>query len=154
MFVSNKIVFLEKEFLSEGTDASKIELDEVQLVEEPTQINKNIKSDLIRLNLKFIIEVLLRRFGRVPCQPDRYYDFLIRNGDPVELNENDEDPITYMDVMQRSDSEKWLKTMKLEMESMEINSVWTLVDLSEEIKPIGCKWIFKKIGCRQKGEDL
>ena len=29
------------------------------------------------------------------------------------------------------------------MEFMEINSVWTLVDPSEGIKPIGCKWIFK-----------
>ena len=30
------------------------------------------------------------------------------------------------------------------MESMKINSVWTLVDSPEEIKPIGCKWIFKQ----------
>ena len=34
--------------------------------------------------------------------------------------------------------------MKSEMESKKINSVWTLVDLSEEIKSIGCKWIFKR----------
>ena len=39
--------------------------------------------------------------------------------------------------------------MKFEMESIEINSVWTLVDPSEGIKSIGCKWIFK----RKRGAD-
>ena len=46
----------------------------------------------------------LRRSGRVPHQSDKYYDFLIQDGDLIELDENDEDPITYMKVMQRSDS--------------------------------------------------
>ena len=54
-----------------------------------------------------------------------------------------------MDAMQRSDSELWLEAMKSEMESMEINHVWTLVDIPEGIKPIGCKWIFK----RKRGTD-
>ena len=39
--------------------------------------------------------------------------------------------------------------MKFEMESMEINDVWTLVDPSEGIKSIGCKQIFK----RKRGVD-
>ena len=30
------------------------------------------------------------------------------------------------------------------MKSIEINHVWTLVDIPEGIKPIGCKWIFKR----------
>ena len=50
------------------------------------------------------VEASLRRSNRVPHQPDRYYEFLVRDGDPVELDENDEDPITYMDAMQRFDS--------------------------------------------------
>ena len=80
---------------------------------------------------------------------DRYYGFLVHDADPIELDENNEDPITYMDAMQRSDSELWLNAMRSEMESMEINSVWTLVDPPEGIKPIGCKWIFK----RKRGAD-
>ena len=36
MFVSNRIIFLEREFLSEGTDAIKIELDKVNEVEKST----------------------------------------------------------------------------------------------------------------------
>ena len=34
--------------------------------------------------------------------------------------------------------------MKSEMESMKVNDVWTLVDPPEGVKPIGCKWVFKR----------
>ena len=33
--------------------------------------------------------------------------------------------------------------MKDEMKSMNDNEFWNLVELSEGVKPIGCKWIFK-----------
>ena len=36
VFISNKIIFLEKKFLGEGTNTSKIELDEVRSIEELT----------------------------------------------------------------------------------------------------------------------
>ena len=130
--------FLEKEFLGEGTVASKVELDEVQQVEGPTQIAE-LESDLIRSDLKPNVPTSLRRSDRVPHQSDRYYSFLIWNGDPIELDENDEDPITYMDAMQKSDFEKWLEAMKSEMESIKVNDVWTLVDPPEGVKPIRCK---------------
>ena len=99
---------------------------------------------MIRSNLKPTVEISLRRSDRVPHQPDRYYDFLIRDGDPVELDKNNEDPIIYMDAMQRSDSDKWLEVMKFEIEFMKVNNVWTLVDPPEGVKSIGCKWVFKK----------
>ncbi|TYJ98399.1 retrovirus-related pol polyprotein from transposon tnt 1-94 [Cucumis melo var. makuwa] len=34
--------------------------------------------------------------------------------------------------------------MDLEMESMYSNSVWTLADQPREVRPIGCKWIYKR----------
>ena len=34
--------------------------------------------------------------------------------------------------------------MKSELESMYSNNVWTLVDLPQGVKPIGCKWVYKK----------
>ena len=77
MFVSNKVFFLEKEFLGEGTSATKIELDEICLVEESTQTSKSTKLDLLRSNPEPIVETPVRRFGRVLRQPDRYYDFLV-----------------------------------------------------------------------------
>ena len=108
---------------------------------------------MIRSNLKPIVETSLRRFDRVPHQPDRYYNFLVWDGDPVELDENNEDLIIYIDGMQRSDSDKWLEAMKSEIEFMKINNLWILVDPPEGIKPIGCKWIFKnKRGTDEKVE--
>ena len=81
-----------------------------------------------------------------------YLSFLIQDGDPVELDENNEDPVIYIDVIQKFDSEKWLEAIKFEMESIKINNVWTLVDPPERIKSIGCKWVFKrKKRCRWKG---
>ena len=125
VFVSSRTVFLEKEFLGEEANACKIELDEVHVVEGL----RHIELGSIGGSNPEPLEAPLRRSDRVPHQPNRYYGFLVQDGDPIELDENDEDPITYMEAMQRLDSQKWLKTMKSEMESMEINSVWTLVDL-------------------------
>ena len=34
--------------------------------------------------------------------------------------------------------------MNCEMESMYSNYVWELVNPLEEVRPIGCKWIYKK----------
>ena len=96
MFVSNKTVFLKKEFLGEETNVSEIELGEVHEVKE----SAHIESDLIRKLNPEPVEAPLRRFSRVPYQLDRYYNFLIWDGDPIELDENDKDPITYMEAMQ------------------------------------------------------
>ena len=34
--------------------------------------------------------------------------------------------------------------MKSKLESMYSNNVWTLVDLPQGFKPIGCKWMYKR----------
>ncbi|XP_019418553.1 PREDICTED: uncharacterized protein LOC109329337 [Lupinus angustifolius] len=56
----------------------------------------------------------------------------------------DDDPKCYEEAMRSLDHEKWQEAMESEMESMKINKVWTLVDASKDIKPIGCKWVYKK----------
>ena len=57
---------------------------------------------------------------------------------------NKDDPLTFQDAMNDSNMDKWQEAMNQEMESMYSNSVWVLKDPPENIKPIGCKWIFKK----------
>ena len=39
--------------------------------------------------------------------------------------------------------------MKTELESMYSNQVWLLVDPPDGVKPIGCKWVYK----RKRGVD-
>ena len=73
VFVALRAIFLEKEFLGEGTIASKIELSEVQLVEEPACSKDVIEPAVIKSHP----ESSLRRSGRVLHQLDRYYSFLV-----------------------------------------------------------------------------
>lgn len=94
---------------------------------------------MIRSNLEPIIKISIKRSDRVPYQSDRYYGFLVWDEDFIELDEKNEDLITYMDTMYRTDFDKRLEAMKSEIESMKVNDVWTLVDSSEGIKPIRCK---------------
>ena len=56
----------------------------------------------------------------------------------------DNELATYEEATQDIDSALWQEAMKSEMDSMYTNQVWTLVDAPEGVKPIGCKWIFKK----------
>ncbi|KAK8704987.1 hypothetical protein V6N13_048598 [Hibiscus sabdariffa] len=55
-----------------------------------------------------------------------------------------DEPKTYQEEVSSPDSEKWLEAMRSEMDSMSDNQVWTLVEPPKGIKPIGCKWVFKK----------
>ncbi|KAH1122361.1 hypothetical protein J1N35_005521 [Gossypium stocksii] len=53
-------------------------------------------------------------------------------------------PRTYQEAMASLDSKKWLEAMRPEMDFMSENQLWILVDPPEGVKPIGCKWVFKK----------
>ena len=55
-----------------------------------------------------------------------------------------DEPTTYQKAIKGPNFEKWLEAMRSEMESIYTNQVWTLVDPPEGVKPIGCKWVFKK----------
>ncbi|KAL0445824.1 UNVERIFIED_CONTAM: Retrovirus-related Pol polyprotein from transposon RE2 [Sesamum latifolium] len=52
----------------------------------------------------------------------------------------DKDPKTYGEAM----SDKWLEAIKFEMDSMGSNKVWTLVDPPKGVRPVGCKWVYKR----------
>ncbi|KAK8523031.1 hypothetical protein V6N12_073742 [Hibiscus sabdariffa] len=65
-------------------------------------------------------------------------EFLTNSG------KDQDEPRTYQEAVASPDSEKWLEAMRSEMDSMSENQVWTLVEPPEGIKPIGCKWVFKK----------
>ena len=65
------------------------------------------------------------------------------------IDETVDDPTSYRQAMGSSDANLWQKAMDAEIRSMDKNSVWTLVDLPEGVKPIGSKWIFK----RKRGPD-
>ena len=79
----------------------------------------------------------LRRSGRIIREPKRY----MFNGEvfKAESIEHVDDPTTYKEAMEDVDSSLWQKAMNTEIESMDSNGVWKLVDLPQGIKPIRCK---------------
>ena len=140
VFVSKHAVFLEKEFMHKGDSGSKIELNEVQ--EEQTNIDQSVDPESINRIDEPSHTQEPRRSSRIRVVPERY-GFLISDHDDISIIEEDE-PTTYEEVLKSSETDKWLEAMKSEMDSMYDNQVWTLVDPPEGIKPIGCKWVFKK----------
>ena len=59
------------------------------------------------------------------------------------------DPYTYEEAMNDIDAHHWIKAMKSELDFMYSNQVWDLVKAPNRIKPVGCKWIYK----RKRGVD-
>ncbi|RVW98285.1 Retrovirus-related Pol polyprotein from transposon TNT 1-94 [Vitis vinifera] len=86
--------------------------------------------------------VVLRRSGRTRRPPVRYI-LLGKAFDRIPEEVNTE-PVCYDDALQDKDADKWLVAMKSEMESMYSNQVWELVEPPKGVKPIRCKWIYKK----------
>ena len=83
-----------------------------------------------------------RRSGRVVRQPNRYLG--LAETEVTIPDDGLEDPLTYKQAMNDVDRDQWIKAMNLEMESMYFNSVWELIDQPDEVRPIGCKWIYKR----------
>ena len=133
--------FLEDEFILEGGKGRKIVLEEQN--ETPSE------SSVQELRPGPIVAQPPRRSGRIPHEPERY-GYLLQG--ETELHTvvqegHEDDPCTYDQVMVDVDASRWREAMETKMNSMQSNQVWTLVDRHEGIKPIGCKWIYKrKIG--------
>ncbi|KAL0403952.1 UNVERIFIED_CONTAM: Retrovirus-related Pol polyprotein from transposon TNT 1-94 [Sesamum radiatum] len=131
VFVSRNAVFLKKSF---PADTQREELLHKESSEATPQ------TDTVTLFAPIVPTndiLVLRRSTRVSQQPERY-GFLGLTG------QLDNDPKTYEEAMSDIDSEKWIEAMKSEMDSMSSNKVWTLVDLPKGVKPVGCKWVYKR----------
>ncbi|KAK8636264.1 hypothetical protein V6N13_004968 [Hibiscus sabdariffa] len=141
VFVARTGVFLEKDFLSSKDDRRNIELEEVQQ-QQDTEPEVERFSQTVEENSTDLETRPLRRSTRERHELERYGFLVTIHGDVI-LVDHDE-PKTYQEAVLSPDSEKWLEAMRSEMDSMSDNQVWTLVEPPEGIKPIGCKWVFKK----------
>ena len=84
----------------------------------------------------------LRRSGRTIRKPSRY--LLLGKLYQAIAIDSKEDLVNYKEALEDVDEQEWVKAMDREMESMYSNSFWSLVETSKRVKPIGCKWIYKK----------
>ncbi|KAA0054500.1 gag/pol protein [Cucumis melo var. makuwa] len=147
VFVPTNAIFLKEDHIREHKPRSKIVLNELSNeTTEPSTRVVHIDSSTGIHQPQSLREP--RRSGRVTNVPIHYMS--LTKTLTVIFNNNIEDPLTFKKAMEDVDKDEWIKAMNLKLESMYFNSVWDLVDQPDEIKPIGCKWIYK----RKKGADV
>ena len=150
--VARDAFFLEREYLARRKSGRKIDLVEIEenspLVENDAANTSQVPQEQVGVSQETQTVVprnevqTLRRSTREIHKPDRYLGYLVTACGDLWLLESCE-PTTYDQALVGTDSEKWLVAMKSEMESMEENQVWDLVDLPDGCRTVDCKWLFK-----------
>ncbi|KAL0416299.1 UNVERIFIED_CONTAM: Retrovirus-related Pol polyprotein from transposon RE2 [Sesamum latifolium] len=137
VFVSRNAVFLKKDFSSDN------QRDEV-LIEESSGEPPHDSTASFEPIVHTDGVPILRRSTRESRVPERYRFMGL-------TSQLDKDPKTYGQAMSDIISDKWLEAMKSEMDSMGSNQVWTLVDPPKGVRPVGCKWVYKrKLGANRE----
>jgi hypothetical protein len=85
---------------------------------------------------------VLRRSVRERRKPERYSppDFCSN----FSLSITDDDPRTVREAVNSEDSKLWKKAMVEEMDALDKNEAWDIVELPAGRKYVGRKWLFKK----------
>ena len=69
------------------------------------------------------------------------------------MNAESNKPTTLKEALASPDKAKWMKAMEKKMKSLHTNDVWDLVELPNDQKAVGGKWVFKlKIGADRSVE--
>ena len=74
--------------------------------------------------------------------PKRYTEFV----SSVLFTDNGESSC-FQEAIDCVDNAKWKMAMKEEMDSLEKNKTWELVELPKDRKTVGCKWVLKLKKC-------
>ncbi|MFW5439011.1 hypothetical protein [Paenibacillus apiarius] len=99
VFISRHATFLEKEFFSKKISGSKVDLEEIP--EEQTNTDQEIRhEDSTRSD-----NIPVRRSSRIPHPLEIYYGFLV-DGENEDCVIDDDDPISYSQIIQSRDSKK------------------------------------------------
>jgi hypothetical protein len=85
---------------------------------------------------------VLRRSMRERRQPERYSPPNFHSN--FSLSITDDDPRTVREAVNSEDSKLWKKAMVEEMDALDKNEAWDIVELPAGRKYIGRKWLFKK----------
>jgi hypothetical protein len=85
---------------------------------------------------------VLRRSMRDRRQPKRYSPPNFCSN--FSLSITDGDPRTVREAVNSEDSKLWKKAMVAEMDALDKNEAWDIVELPARRKSVGSKWLFKK----------
>ena len=70
----------------------------------------------------------------------------ISSQDENEQTENAKgifEPKSFEEALETEDCDEWIKSMQEEIQSINDNEAWELVDLPHGRKAVGCKWVYK-----------
>lgn len=79
----------------------------------------------------------------LPIQNEPRRSERLRNKQSHNVSHQPFEPTTYNQAIKCPEKDKWILAMQEELQSLEDNNTWTLVDLPKERKTIGSKWVFK-----------
>jgi hypothetical protein len=85
---------------------------------------------------------VLRISMRDKRQPERYSPLDFRSN--FSLSITDDDPRTVREAVNSEDSKLWKKAMVEEMDALDKNEAWDIVEFPAGRKSVGSKWLFKK----------
>ena len=147
VFVSTNAKFLEDDYVNNFNPRSKVVLAEIDelVIEQPMD---ETRDDVAVLDTpqdstyKMTSTQVPRRSGRI-VQPPVRFTFMGETFEVI-LDVPKLDPYTYEETMKDIDAHHWVKAMKSKLDSMYSNQVWDLVKDPNRIKPIGCKWVYKR----------
>ena len=152
VFVSTNAKFLENDYMNDYTPRSRVFFAKMNepIIEQPIhEIRDNV--DVLDTPQDITHEMtstqVPRRSGRIVRPPIRF----IGLGETYETipEEAELDPYTYKEAMNDIDAHHQVQAMKSELDSMYLNHVWDLVKVPNDIKHVGCKWVYK----RKRGID-
>lgn len=106
------------------------QLDTIKAIWYSRHDKKDRKTDQSNLKLR-----------RTECKskgiPAKRFEFA---GEVFEINASE--PETFEEALSGPDSEKWKTAMDEEIGSLRENNMWAIVDLPEDSKAIGSKWVY------------
>ena len=125
---SRNVKFLEDLFEIEGNDDFQKEVLEEQ-------------RDTESIIMKAIDPTPLRRSTRISKGHDMsdYYLYNSENYEKVKVIQDLRDPATYSQALEDTDSNNWISAMNEELDSMQKNGVWRLMERQQGMKIVGCK---------------
>jgi hypothetical protein len=75
-------------------------------------------------------------------RPSRFDDYVVYQAEAAKSIDKFE-PRSYKEAMDSKSAEHWEKAMKEELDSIEENKTWELIDLPHGRKAVGSKWVYK-----------
>lgn len=107
---------------------------------EEEVINNDKNSSLTEPELDIATKLVVH----IPKKPIDYYkDFQEIPSIIALLNENHIEPSSYYKALESIDKDKWNSSMKIEVEELLAQKVWSIKDLPNNRKPIKGRWVYK-----------